>query len=106
MAATRPPQRVDLRLVGDQPPGTWVLVFLGAAREVIDEQRAMQTRDALEALRAVQAGRVRRAPVCRSDRPRAGAAGVLAKLGAASQRPMLAEPHPVSHGRNLRKNTQ
>jgi hydrogenase expression/formation protein HypC len=49
-------EQVDLRLVGDQPPGTWVLVFLGAARDVIDEQRAMQTRDALEALRAVQQG--------------------------------------------------
>jgi len=49
-------ERVDVRLVGDQPPGTWVLVFLGAARDVIDEQRAMQTRDALEALRALQQG--------------------------------------------------
>ena len=49
-------ERVDLRLVGEQPPGTWLLVFLGAAREVIDEQRAMQTVDALAALRAVQHG--------------------------------------------------
>ena len=49
-------ERVDVRLIGDQPPGTWLLVFLGAARDVIDEQRAMQTRDALEALRAVQQG--------------------------------------------------
>jgi len=49
-------ERVDVRLVGDQPPGTWLLVFLGAARDVVDAQRAMQTRDALEALRALQQG--------------------------------------------------
>ncbi|MGB5832055.1 MAG: HypC/HybG/HupF family hydrogenase formation chaperone [Thiohalocapsa sp.] len=49
-------ERVDVRLVGQQRPGTWLLVFLGAARDVIDEQRARQTRDALEALRAVQQG--------------------------------------------------
>lgn len=47
---------VDLTLVGAQPPGTWLLVFLGAAREVIDAGRAGQTLDALEALRAVQRG--------------------------------------------------
>ena len=49
-------ERVDVRLVGDQPPGTWLLVFLGAARDILDEQRAKQTRDALEALRAAQQG--------------------------------------------------
>lgn len=49
-------ERVDMRLVGEQPPGTWLLVFLGAARDVIDERRAMHTRDALAALRAVQRG--------------------------------------------------
>jgi hydrogenase expression/formation protein HypC len=47
---------VDLSLVGAQPPGTWLLVFLGAAREVIDEPRARQTLDALAALRAVARG--------------------------------------------------
>ncbi len=49
-------ERVDLRLVGAQRPGTWLLVFLGAAREVIDERRAIQTLDALAALEAVQRG--------------------------------------------------
>ena len=49
-------ERVDLRLVGEQPPGTWLLVFFGAAREVLDETRAMQTLDALAALEAVQRG--------------------------------------------------
>jgi len=49
-------EQVDMRLVGAQPPGTWLLVFLGAARDVIDETRAHQTRDALLALRAVAEG--------------------------------------------------
>jgi len=49
-------ESVDLSLVGPQPPGVWLLVFLGAAREVIDEARAMLTVDALAALRAVQQG--------------------------------------------------
>jgi hydrogenase assembly chaperone HypC/HupF len=49
-------EHVDLRLVGGQPPGAWLLVFLGAAREVIDELRAKQTLDALAALQAVQQG--------------------------------------------------
>ncbi|WP_319380709.1 HypC/HybG/HupF family hydrogenase formation chaperone [Thiomicrorhabdus sp.] len=29
-------QEVDLSLIGEQPVGTWVLVFLGVAREVIE----------------------------------------------------------------------
>ena len=49
-------ERVDMRLVGQQPPGSWVLVFLGAAREVVDPARARQTLDALAALRAAGAG--------------------------------------------------
>jgi hydrogenase expression/formation protein HypC len=49
-------EHVDLRLVGAQPAGTWVLVFLGAAREVIDAARAHRTCAALAALRAVQRG--------------------------------------------------
>jgi hydrogenase expression/formation protein HypC len=49
-------ERVDMRLVGAQPPGSWVLVFLGAARDVVDETTALRTRDALAALRAVAHG--------------------------------------------------
>jgi hydrogenase expression/formation protein HypC len=45
------PERVDMLLVGAQPPGTWVLVFQGAARRVLSETEALQTQDALEALR-------------------------------------------------------
>jgi hydrogenase expression/formation protein HypC len=49
-------RRVDMRLVGDQAPGTWVLVFIDAAREVIDELRALRVRDALKALDAAMSG--------------------------------------------------
>lgn len=47
---------LDLRLVGPQEPGTWVLGFLGAARSVMTEAEAHQTADALEAIAAVQRG--------------------------------------------------
>ncbi len=41
---------VDMALVGDLPIGAWVLVFLGAAREQVSEERARQITDALGAL--------------------------------------------------------
>jgi hydrogenase expression/formation protein HypC len=41
---------IDLRLVGPQAPGTWLLVFIDAAREVIDAERAALIRDALFAV--------------------------------------------------------
>ncbi len=47
---------IDMALVGDQPVGTHVLVFLGAAREVLDPLRASQIADALEAMERVMAG--------------------------------------------------
>ncbi len=50
-------QWVDMSLVGEQATDSWVLVFLGAAREVLDEQRALQMRDALSAVQAVMSGR-------------------------------------------------
>ncbi len=43
-------RQIDMRLVGDQPPGTWVLVFLDAAREVVTEAEATLVAQALEAL--------------------------------------------------------
>jgi hydrogenase expression/formation protein HypC len=49
-------QRVDMRLIGDQSEGTWVLVFLGSAREVLDAQRARQIHQALMAMDAVVRG--------------------------------------------------
>ena len=35
-------ETIDLSLVGPQPPGTWLMTFLGAAREVIDADTAAQ----------------------------------------------------------------
>ena len=42
---------IDMMLVGEQPVGTWVMVFLNTAREVINEQTAKQIADALTAVR-------------------------------------------------------
>jgi hydrogenase expression/formation protein HypC len=42
--------QVDMRLVGPQPPGTWVMAFLGTARELMGETQALRVRDALAAL--------------------------------------------------------
>lgn len=47
---------IDLSLTGHLPPGTWVLSFLGAAREVISEAEAAQISAAVRALRSVMAG--------------------------------------------------
>lgn len=49
-------ERVDLALVGPQPEGTWLLVFLGAAREVLTAEDAGLIASALEALSAVARG--------------------------------------------------
>jgi hydrogenase expression/formation protein HypC len=48
--------RVDLSLVGQQLPGTWLLTFLEAAREVIDAERAASINAALNALAAAHSG--------------------------------------------------
>jgi hydrogenase expression/formation protein HypC len=47
---------IDLALVGPQPPGTWLLTFVGAAREVMSAEAAARTDAALDALAAVLAG--------------------------------------------------
>lgn len=49
-------ERLDLRLVGAQAVGTWVLNFQGAARRVLDPSEALQIRDALRALQAALDG--------------------------------------------------
>mgnify|MGYP001163336574 FL=1 len=50
------PRRIDLLLVGPQAPGTWLLCFLDAAREVIDADYARQVNAALDGLQAAMAG--------------------------------------------------
>ena len=47
---------IDMMLVGQQPVGTWLLVFLDTAREVISEHKARQIADALEAMRLTMQG--------------------------------------------------
>ncbi|WP_434361233.1 HypC/HybG/HupF family hydrogenase formation chaperone [Parasalinivibrio latis] len=49
-------ETVDCRLVGYQPPGTWLMVFLGAARSVISEDEAALINDALCAVAAAMDG--------------------------------------------------
>ncbi len=47
---------VDTTLVGQPAPGSWLLVFLGAAREQLDEATALAMRDAVHAVGQVMAG--------------------------------------------------
>lgn len=49
-------RRIDLRLTGPQPTGTWVLTFLGVAREVLTPDRAQSVDQALDSLQAVLRG--------------------------------------------------
>ncbi|MCU7812546.1 MAG: HypC/HybG/HupF family hydrogenase formation chaperone [Candidatus Thiodiazotropha sp. (ex Notomyrtea botanica)] len=49
-------RRVDTLLVGDQPVGGWLLVFLDSAREVLTEAQAGQIQKALRALDQVLNG--------------------------------------------------
>ena len=56
--AAAPGERVDMRLIGEQPVGTWILNFNGAARRVLDADEAAQIRDALGALDAALRGDV------------------------------------------------
>lgn len=47
---------IDLSLTGPVAPGTWVLVHLGTAREVLEAHEAHLIRLALDGLAAVMAG--------------------------------------------------
>jgi hydrogenase expression/formation protein HypC len=47
---------IDLALVGEQAPGTWLLCFIDAAREVIDVATADRVNAALDGLEAAMAG--------------------------------------------------
>jgi hydrogenase expression/formation protein HypC len=49
-------RKVDMILVGEQPVGAWVLVFLDAAREIITAEQAQKTADALRAIELVMQG--------------------------------------------------
>ncbi|HLP97429.1 MAG TPA: HypC/HybG/HupF family hydrogenase formation chaperone [Sideroxyarcus sp.] len=45
-------QRINLLMVGDCPPGSWVLSFLGYARQRIGEDDAARMNEALDGLEA------------------------------------------------------
>jgi hydrogenase expression/formation protein HypC len=49
-------ERLDMMLVGDQPVGTWVLGFHGAARQVLSDTEAAHARAGRQALAAVLGG--------------------------------------------------
>ncbi|MDR2709932.1 MAG: HypC/HybG/HupF family hydrogenase formation chaperone [Burkholderiales bacterium] len=43
-------EQISMLLIGDQPPGTWLLTFQGSALRVMSPEEAAQTSDALLAL--------------------------------------------------------
>ena len=49
-------ERLNMLMVGDLTPGSWVLAFQGAALRPISAEEAAQTDAALDALAAVLAG--------------------------------------------------
>ncbi|MBS7669304.1 HypC/HybG/HupF family hydrogenase formation chaperone [Croceicoccus gelatinilyticus] len=48
--------RIDTALVGEVAPGEWVMTFLGAAREKMDEASARRSLDAIAAVEAIMSG--------------------------------------------------
>jgi hydrogenase expression/formation protein HypC len=51
-------EQVNMMLVGAQPEGTWVLNFLGSARQVLTENDARNIDKALDGLAAIMAGEI------------------------------------------------
>ncbi len=49
-------EHVNMMLIGAQPVGTWVLNFLGSAREILTERDAQNVNKALDGLSAIMAG--------------------------------------------------
>lgn len=45
-------QRINLLMVGDCPPGSWVMAFLGFARQRLEEADAALMNEALDGLEA------------------------------------------------------
>lgn len=55
-AADGTSESIDTTLVGPLAAGAWVLCFLGAAREVVSQERALAVRAALGALASAMRG--------------------------------------------------
>ncbi len=49
-------RKIDMMLVGKQSVGTWLLIFLNTARDVLTPDRAHQISDALKALEMANQG--------------------------------------------------
>jgi len=49
-------EQVNMALVGPQPTGTWVLSFLGSAREILTEENARNINKALDAIEEIMTG--------------------------------------------------
>ncbi len=49
-------EHVNMMLIGSQPEGSWVLNFLGSAREVISEEDAININKALDGLTEIMSG--------------------------------------------------
>ncbi len=49
-------EQINMMLIGPQPEGTWVLNFLGSAREVLSEENAGNINKALDGLTAIIQG--------------------------------------------------
>ncbi|MCP4046048.1 MAG: HypC/HybG/HupF family hydrogenase formation chaperone [Gammaproteobacteria bacterium] len=49
-------EQVNMMLIGSQPEGTWLLNFLGSAREVLTEHEAKNINKALDGLAAIMSG--------------------------------------------------
>jgi hydrogenase expression/formation protein HypC len=47
---------INMMLTGPQPVGTWLITFLGSAREVISEEDACHIDKALDGLSAIMSG--------------------------------------------------
>jgi hydrogenase expression/formation protein HypC len=59
--------RIDLALVGPQPAGTWLLTFMGAAREVLTPEAAANINAALDGLAGALAGDAARVEAAFAD---------------------------------------
>lgn len=49
-------ERINTMLIGQQEPGTWLMTFLGQAREIITEEDAINIDKALDGLSAIMSG--------------------------------------------------
>jgi len=49
-------EQVNMMLIGSQPVGTWVVNFLGSAREVISEEDAVNLNIALDGMLELMTG--------------------------------------------------